>query len=243
MDDLIQPDHRLAFTNDRPRFVRNIKRDLDTRGIAVLQNFFTPAAVEKMREAALERYDACLGGAERKYLVGDDLEGSIFLQIASSDFVQEVSNPILRPFGYQVDRTDVYPVLNVLQGAKAQDAINNYHFDATFLTLAVPVIMPDATWAKRGSFRIWPNVRRFSTGWIREKFFWRVMRTRLLRDFFTSLTVDFVPGNLYFFYGFRSWHGTGDLDETALRANCLINVGGPRKTKKALLPRSERVEP
>jgi hypothetical protein len=160
--------------------------------------------------------------------------------------VQTLSNLILRPFGYRVDKTDVYPTMNILQGPKARDAINGFHFDATFITLAMPIIMPDANLPRRGSFRIWPNVRRFSTGWARNKFFCRIMTTPILRDRFRQLTIDFEPGNLYFFYGFRSWHGTGDLDEASLRANCLLNVGGPffyRNLKKTLLPRSERSEP
>lgn len=227
MDDLIQAAHRAAFTTNRTIYVREIKQDLDTRGIATLSNFFTPTALQQMRETVHHCYDTCLGKPERKPLIGGELRGTIFFDFAMSDFVQDVCNPILRPFGYQVDKTDVYPVLNLLQGAKARDAIHNYHFDATFLTLAVPIIMPDATSSRRGSFRIWPNVRRFSTSYLREKVSWRVMRTRWLRDRFRNLTIDFVPGNLYFFYGFRSWHGTGDLDEISLRANCLINVGGP----------------
>jgi hypothetical protein len=246
MNELIQAKHRLAFTNNHARFIREIKNDLDTRGIAVLPDFFTLAAMEKMREAVHDRYEICLGGPVRKPLVGGELEGSIFFEVAFSDFVQDVCNSIMRPFGYHVDRSDVHPALNILQGPKARDAIHGYHFDATFLTLAVPVIMPDPTSPRPGAFRIWPNVRRFSSGWLREKFYSRVMKTSWLRDLFPSLTVNFVPGNLYFFYGFRSWHGTGDLDDQSLRANCLINVGGPsffRERKKTLLPRNERTEP
>jgi hypothetical protein len=244
--DLVQASHRCGLGSDRNRYIRAIKRDLDTAGIAVLRNFFTPAAMAQMREAVDRNRDHCLGGPQRKALIGGELEGTIFFDFARSDFVQDVCNPILRPFGYWVDKSDVYPAMNILQGNKANDAIHNYHFDATFLTLAVPVVMPTASSPKRGSFRIWPNVRRFSTGWLQEKFFWRVMNSRWLRDCFRSMTVDFEPGCLYLFYGSRSWHGTGDLDETSLRANCLINVGGPffyRDKRRPLLPRPDRVEP
>jgi hypothetical protein len=244
-DDLIQERHRAALAQDRASYLRAVKADLDTAGIAVLRDFFTLECLDRMREVVRQRYDYCLGGPARKALIGSDLEGTIFFDLAKSDLVQDLSNPILRPFGYQVDRSDVYPAMNILQGKKAQDAIHNYHFDATFLTLAVPVFMPDSSAPQRGSFRIWPNVRSFSTSWLLHKIWWRMMGTRWIRDRFRSVTVDFEPGSLYFFYGFRSWHGTCDLDDASLRANCLINVGGPlfyRDKKKSLLPRHERVE-
>jgi hypothetical protein len=246
MNEMIQPQYWVSIQNDPRAVARKVKHDIDTRGVAVLQDFFTPKALDLMRHTALERYEYCLGSEVRKPLIGDDLLGTIFFQIAKSDWVQAVSNPILRPFGYHVDKDDVYCAMNILHGAKSRDGIYGYHFDATLLTLAVPVIMPNPNSERRGPFRIWPNVRQFSTGWFQEKYYWRIMRVRRLRNRFPTFTVDFRPGDLYLFYGFRSWHGVDDLDETSLRVNCLINVGGPyfqKMKNKPLLPRSERCEP
>jgi hypothetical protein len=246
MKEMIKPNYWAELHDDPRALARIVKHDLDAHGVAMLQDFFTPKALEVMRQTADERYEYCLGSEVRKPLIGEDLLSTVFFQIAKSDWVQAISNPILRPFGYRVDKDDVYCAMNILHGAKSRDGIYGYHFDATLLTLAVPVVIPDPTSERRGSFRIWPNVRRFSTGWFQEKYYWRIMRIQRLRDRFRTFTVDFRPGNLYLFYGFRSWHGVDDLDETSLRVNCLINVGGPyfHKAKgKLLLPRRERYDP
>jgi len=245
-EEMIQPEYLPALLTDPRSLARRVKPELDTRGFAMLPGFFTPAALEVMRETAYQRREYCVGSEKRKPLIGAELQGTVFYQIAKSDWVQALSNPILRPFGYQVDKDDVYPAVGILQGSNSQDAVYDFHFDATCLTLAVPVIMPDASRPLHGSFRIWPNVRQFSTSWLKNKFYWRVMRTTWLRDRFRNFTVDFHPGNLYLFYGFRSWHGVDTLDETSLRVNCLINVGGPffhQTKKKPLLRPSERYEP
>jgi hypothetical protein len=227
MHDVIRDGHRADFMMDERGYAERVSRQLDTRGIAVLEEFFTATGLEKMRKVVRDSHEHCLGGSARRHLTGGELDGTIFFDFAKSEFVQTLSNMVLRQFGYQVDRDDVYPVLNLLLGQKSTNAIRQYHFDATFLTLALPVIMPDTDSSRRGSFRIWPNVRRFSTNRLEEKLYWRLMRIPWLRDRFSAVTVDFKPGNLYLFYGFRSWHGIDDLDERFMRANCLINVGGP----------------
>ncbi len=56
-----------------------------------------------------------------------------------------------------------------------------------------------AIWPRRARFKRWPR----------------------------NYAVNFVPGSLYFFYGFRSLHGTDELDSRQVRANCLMNFGGP----------------
>lgn len=200
--EMIQPAQLAAMAADIGLYARRIKQDIDTKGIAIVPNFFSPAGMARMRETVEKSREICLGRPVRKPLIGAELDGTVFADLASSDFVQNIANPIVRAFGYYVERPDVYPVLNLLQGANSRDAINHFHFDATFLTLAVPVFMPELTTAQRGSFLLWPNVRQFSTSRLLEKLFWRLMKTPWLRDRFRRETVDFSPGSLYFFYGF-----------------------------------------
>lgn len=238
MEDLIQSKYRTTLAADRSELARKIKRDLDTRGIAELPNFFTPEALERMRDDVRRNYEICLGGPKLKALFREELNGTIFGELSASDFIHDVCNRIVEPFCRHIDKSEIYPVLNIIEGPKGLVNVNVHHFDATYVTLAVPVVMPPADAPSRGPFRIWPNVRDFSTNWLKNKFFWRIMRIPFLRDRFRNLTVDFVPGNLYFFYGFRSWHGIGDYDGSTLRANCLINAGGPYETRDKVVETS-----
>jgi hypothetical protein len=78
-----------------------------------------------------------------------------------------------------------------------------------------------------GKFRIWPNVRPFSQSSWRNQLYCKLAKSGLLPRVAKNYAVNFIPGNLYLFYGFRSYHGTDSLDATQLRANCLMNYGGP----------------
>jgi hypothetical protein len=51
------------------------------------------------------------------------------------------------------------------------------------------------------------------------------MRTPWIRDRFKHFDIKFEPGNAYLFYGFRSWHGVGELGSDLIRMNNLIHVG------------------
>ena len=144
-----------------------------------------------------------------------------------ADFVIQLANDILEPFHVRLNASDIHPVMNILVGEQGQDTVRSWHFDATYLTIAMPVVMPEPTGQLDGKFRIWPNVREFSQSKLRDRIYSNLARVELLRKAVNHFSVNFVPGNLYFFYGFRSYHGTEELDVKKLRANCLINFGGP----------------
>ena len=169
----------------------------------------------------------CYEGGKRRPVPGSALEGTPFWEVAFSDFFNEFANDLLRKFGVHVETSETHPVVNILAGELGQDAVRAWHFDATYLTIAMPVVMPPPTGQRDGKFRIWPNVRRFSQSLWRNKLYWKLAQVGFLRRIVKNYAVNFVPGNLYFFYGFRSYHGTEELDTNQPRANCLINFGGP----------------
>jgi hypothetical protein len=139
----------------------------------------------------------------------------------------KLSNDILKNYNVELESSDIHPAMNILVGDMGQDRVRAWHFDATYLTIAMPVVMPPACGEGDGKFRIWPNVRPFSQKAWENKLYYGVARTSLFQRMAKNYAINFVPGSLYFFYGFRSYHGTDALDTQHLRANCLINFGGP----------------
>ena len=117
--------------------------------------------------------------------------------------------------------------MNILTGEQGQDTVREWHFDATYLTIAMPVVMPPPSGERDGKFRIWPNVRPFSQNKLQHKLYCNLAKTGAFQKIARNYAVNFIPGSLYFFYGFRSLHGTDELDARQVRANCLINFGGP----------------
>jgi hypothetical protein len=213
--------------NDYSGLVRKVKRMLDDDGLAMLEDFIAPGFLAELQASITELIAKCYEGEKRRPLVGSDLEGTIFWEVTFSEFLMRFVNDLLADFRVNLEPGDVHPVLNILTGDKGQDAVEDWHFDATYLTIAMPIIMPLPTAQGDGKFRIWPNVRSFSQNGTLNKIYWNLAKIDLLRRMTRNVAINLVPGNLYFFYGFRCYHGVDKLDASELRANCLMNFGGP----------------
>jgi len=226
MERFINNSYHDVICNHYAGFVRGLRHTLDETGLAVLENFIHPDFLAELRASVDQLTPLCYQGGKRKPLIGVELQNTGFWEVAFSDFVIQLANDILAAFNVRIEPSDIHPAMNILIGENGQDAVKGWHFDATYLTMAMPVIMPSAG-AGDGKFRIWPNVRRFSQSAWQNRMYWNLAKIDLLRRLVKNHAINFVPGNLYFFYGFRSYHGTEDLDTRQLRANCLVNFGGP----------------
>lgn len=227
MERFINDTYQSVIQNDYAGFVEGIRGKMDKTGMAVLENFLHPDFLAELRANVEQLTPSCYQNGKRKYLVGGDLENTGFWEIAFSDFALKLSNDILRSFNVQVESRDIHPAMNILIGENGQDTVKAWHFDATYLTIAMPVVMPPPNGGADGKFRIWPNVRQFSQSRWQHALYCKFAKTPVFQRFVRNQAINFIPGNLYFFYGFRSYHGTDDLDSKQLRANCLINFGGP----------------
>jgi hypothetical protein len=213
--------------NDYEGLVRRIRTAIDDTGMAVLEQFIHPDFLTQLRSTVDRLAPSCYESGKRKALVGTDLKDTEFYEVTYSDFTVRLVHDILAPLHIDLGAEEIHPAVNILVGKQGQDTVNRWHFDATYLTVAMPVVMPPASGPRDGKFRIWPNVRPFSQSPWRNRLYWNLAKIELLRRTVKNYAINFVPGNLYFFYGFRSYHGTCELDTTQLRANCLINCGGP----------------
>jgi hypothetical protein len=223
----INPSYHDEIRKDYTGLVQRIRTAMDEKGLAVLENFIDPGFLAQMRNGVDELTPVAYASGKRKPLIGPDLQDTIFWEVTFSDFSIQLANDILSPLKIKVEPDDIQSVLGILIGENGQDSVRGWHFDATYLTMAMPVMMPQPTGDRDGKFRIWPNVRPFSQSQLQNRFYSNLARIALFRRMARSFAINFIPGNLYFFYGFRSYHGTEDLDPRQLRANCLINFGGP----------------
>jgi hypothetical protein len=227
MERFISDTYQAMIQNDYPAFVERIRGEMNESGMAVLEGFLHPDFLAELRASVDELTPLCYQNGKRKYLVGEDLHKTGCWEVAFSDFVLQLTNDILKTFNVKLEPTDIHPAMNILVGDQGQDRVRDWHFDATYLTIAMPIVMPPPSGERDGKFRIWPNVRQFSQNKLQHKLYCNLAKTDLFQKMAKNYAINFVPGNLYFFYGFRSYHGTDELDALQLRANCLINFGGP----------------
>jgi hypothetical protein len=232
--------YRRQIRADYPRFVRELRGQLEN-GLATVENFIEPAFLAESQASIAPLAPRCYEGETRKPLNGDELAGTLFHEVAHAKFLRRLANDLLAGLKVYLEPQDIYPVLNILMGPKGQQQVHDWHFDATYLTIAMPVMVPTPGTPLDGKFRIWPNVRRFSQSLLLNRIYWSAARLAIVRRVVRSFAVNLIPGNLYFFYGFRCFHGVDALDPDQLRAVCLMNFGGPlfdrEKGKRLKFPR------
>jgi hypothetical protein len=132
--------------------------------------------------------------------------------------------------------------LRVIAGPRGEGDAFWFHYDASVVTMVVPIFMPDAEPGNAGElvglFNKRP-FRRFVLANIVDKAVGqsRFYRRHILRrldctDYLQR--VDMEVGNLYLFWGYRSLHGNMPCQSGALRATLLVHFGRPHGSSDAL---------
>jgi hypothetical protein len=107
------------------------------------------------------------------------------------------------------------------------------HYDGPVLTVVVPIIIPQGAPGSAGELILWPNrrpYRRLVVTNIVEKF---VCQSGPYSKWFVrnhgddpdAVTVALQPGNIYLFWGYRSYHAPRPVAEGALRATLVLHYG------------------
>jgi len=107
------------------------------------------------------------------------------------------------------------------------------HYDGPVVTLVVPIVIPRCAPGNSGELILWPNRRPYRQLVITnivEKF---ICQSRLYRTWFVrrhgadtdAVTVPLQPGNIYLFWGYRSYHAMLPVAPGALRATLILHHG------------------
>jgi hypothetical protein len=132
--------------------------------------------------------------------------------------------------------------LRVIAGPRGEGDAFWFHYDASVVTMVVPIFLPDAERGNSGElvglFNKRP-FRRFVLANVVDKVvgqsqFYRRHILRRLDDSDYLQRVDMEVGNLYLFWGYRSLHGNMPCESGALRATLLLHFGRPHGSSDAL---------
>jgi hypothetical protein len=216
--------------------LREIRRELDTKGVVELQGFLTPEAHELLRQQILELESAAMtssAGSHQKYaLKADRLTATLVGQFAGSQYAVDLVNRLLGDFedaeawiDTPIQEEELIPGINIMRGPGDTTA---YHFDGTYLNLILPVVVPKIEGARRGQLVLYPNVRSFRRNFWSTKVVAGIARIPQLRRVWKKREVDYVEGALYLFYGYRTLHGVDSPAEPGLRCITNLTVGAPR---------------
>ena len=137
---------------------------------------------------------------------------------------------------------EIYNVLRVVTGASGDAKSLCYHYDNTVITALVPVLIPEGPERKAGELLVYPNRRPYRSSVFTNMAEKAVVQSDWYRRRFTEALPEgqveeiklLKPGNLYLFWGYRSYHANFPVKHDILRATFLMHQGDPHGGSLAL---------
>lgn len=214
---------------------------LDETGVMCLEN---AVPTEWLADVRTEVQDWLLNHGVRNHLIHlPQGEG----QSAADAFVNNravlsLLGEIVRSRFPDADPELIVSALRVAAEPRSENDAFGFHYDASVVTMIVPIFLPDAEPGNAGEFVALLNkrpFRRFVLSHIIDKAIGqsRLYRSHILRRLDRTgylQKVDMELGNLYLFWGYRSLHGNMPCESGALRTTLILHFGRTQVSGKTL---------
>jgi hypothetical protein len=213
--------------------------DIDRNGYGVLAQYVSPADMDVLRRfvrntvaAAGYRYIKLAGPAA--------VTGTVLETMASSPALKRVCMRVCEiAISGPIPDQPYYQIVRCLTGSSGRNHSMVFHFDSYILTLLLPIEVPAGT--DSGELIILPNVRRIRR-WYARNLVDKILldnpvTQRLLRGKVKAhperfVRIPMVPGDLYFFWGYRSVHTNAPCDVDKIRATALFHYVDPHRDSR-----------
>ncbi|MHC2433177.1 hypothetical protein [Bradyrhizobium sp. USDA 4451] len=209
--------------------------ELDQKGFVCIENAIDPAWIERAQgyvhglvEQKGKRYFALNWlsrneGTPPQELTGDPQMRRLLTRLA------QIGCPRAK-----LDE-EIYTGLRVVAGRTGDERSLLYHYDKHVITALAPILIPDGPKRRAGELIMFPNrrgYRRFTFLNIVEKAitqsnWYRNRVTRALAEGDLPNIKYLKPGNLYLFWGYRTYHANFPVASDAVRATMLLHYGDP----------------
>lgn len=128
-------------------------------------------------------------------------------------------------------RSDIECALRVVNGVDPTNRPLWFHYDASVLTMVLPIDIPDAGTGRSGELILCPNrrpYRRWALTNVIEKALTQndTYRQRFLRRLNWNRDTELVPlepGNAYLFWGYRSYHASMPIAPGSRRVTVIVH--------------------
>lgn len=213
-----------------------IANELDEAGFACLPGIISDQWLQDARgqiQQMIERHGARYFSLLRPADDGGSFANTLLRDPDLARMLRELSRHAVpdAPF----EESPAYNVLRVIAGPNGAANSLEFHYDATVVTALVPIFMPKGPPQTSGELVVFPNRRGYRAtvlGNILEKIV--VQSGRFRRRMARQVDQDpghrirlLEPGNIYFFWGYRTYHGNLPCAPNSLRATLLIHEGNP----------------
>jgi hypothetical protein len=227
---------QLSVPEVTPQQVFELVTELDTKGFACIPNYVQPSDLKRMQSfvtAAIEN-----AGNEYVHFNGPDaVTGSGLEELAHSDrFGQLIYDLYEQGTGRSADKEDFYQVLRCLAGSSGQKNSLIFHYDSYVVTALIPIHIPADGLA--GDLLMYPNTRNIRRSYMLNAIdkvlldnpvTQKILRNRVSAKRLKPIRIKMQPGNLYFFWGYRSIHTNEPCDPDKVRATALFHYKNPHR--------------
>jgi hypothetical protein len=223
-----------------PETTKSLAESMDRHGFACLTDCLSESDLEQLRS----RVSAAGLDPTGKYAVLQDRKTfgeTALAKIPASTEFQDLCRQLVKLATRHVTaEMDFYQVVRCLNGEVGRKNSYFFHYDTYVLTVLIPIMIPQA--GERGDLVLFPNVRGIRRSYLRnlfDKFLvdnqfaqW-VLRQAARRKMCGARAVAMKPGNIYFFWGYRTIHANEPCDPAQIRATALLHFGDPYRGSRA----------
>jgi hypothetical protein len=203
-------------------------------GFGMLTGVLSGADLQRLRETVLEVEETPQARYARLQEIDTWADTALDTLPRSMSFINLCKKICTLGTGNPSQDTSLYQVFRCLQGDVAQKHSYLFHYDTYVLTVLVPIIIPEE--GMRGDLLLLPNrrpVRRtylhnlIDKALLDNPLSQQLLKLSAIRKRMGAIRVSLRPGNLYFFWGYRTIHANEPSDPNKIRATALIHFGDP----------------
>jgi hypothetical protein len=223
-----------SFAMDSLR-IKQIAEQIDARGFARLNGALNSQELRSLR--TYTEAQAALHKGEYFAHHGETLLGQSPLAALweSEDFQRMLASLYRSATGKESTSQEIFPVLRCVQGNQGRRESNCFHFDASLVTVLVPIFIP-AKGEERGDLMLFPNVRgvrrnavlnAVEKALVQNAFTRKLMVMAINRGWLKPETLTLKPGDIYVFWGYRTLHANKTCGPKVTRATAIFHFGDP----------------
>lgn len=232
-------------------FATELAHLMDTQGYAHIEGLLSPNELTQLQTFTDEQARRH-PGEYFAYHGEQPLADSTLAQLWSNPLVQQLMAQLYRhATGNESPSPTIFPVLRCVQGTQGRRESNCFHFDASMVTMLVPIHIP-VEGQERGDLMLFPNLRGVHRTVLVNLIQKTLVQNRLSRwligqfiqrGWLKPMVLPLVPGNLYLFWGYRTLHANQPCSAGLMRATALLHFGDPHSgslTTRLILRHNQR---
>ncbi len=216
--------------------VAELVHSVETQGFGCIPNYLQPEDLKRIQDFATSAV-AKSGGEYVHFNGSESVAGSGLEELAASPEFESLIHQVYElGTGRTARKEEFYQVLRCLSGKSGKKNSLIFHYDSYVVTALLPIHIPQQLPA--GDLLMYPNTRQIRGSYLTnavDKVLldnpatqW-MLRTRVDASVLKPTRIKMQPGNLYFFWGYRSIHTNEACNPDMIRATALFHYHNPHR--------------